>query len=878
MIEVNATRWQRTSRPLRRYAAAVLASCTGLALAQQLAPPPAPAPASAPHNVIPAVCLQPLSATNLQGVANFIWSACPQLLNWPHDSTPRMTGPSPSGKGSVHGFVLNYYAPSVYAWLKAGRPDGGIPSGALIIKQMYNDNNGQPGAVNGWTIIVKKKDASYDGWFWGYVDPQKQNGGDGLYGGQFYDPNCVGCHASASTRELTFSSLVNITGNFGGTAMPQRNGLSGGSLHARVMTLASATDAAKATATSGGASSLVPGAPPVIPTDIPPQSASKVIVGAAGPTGFVSSDVCSGCHDASNLAFGIQANMTWPQNLPPSKFPTTPLRNFSPFGEWGASMMGLAGRDPVFQAQRESETLTYPSVAKEIDNTCYTCHGVMGKRQLLTDKPDALFTHADFIATTGPNATYGALGRDGISCLACHRMTPEGLGTEASFTGNFKVTDPKTVYGPYQDVVTFPMKNSIGMTPTHGAAISDPAMCGSCHVVETEILDKTKTYTRESFYKQPKSHEQTTYLEWLNSRYQTKAPPGPGATPQTCQQCHMPRTMDGQQITTRIANIQDNTYTDAQGQPFPNTAPAADITMKPRNEFGRHTFVGANVFVLEMFKQFAPQLGLTVNDPNYDTSTFKFVPALDLSIRETTKQVQNATASVAIVAQRRSASGLDVDVQVINKTGHKFPSGVGFRRAFIEFTAMDATGKVVWSSGRSTDKGVLINDQGQTLATEFSKTQWQPHWRIITGGNQVQTYEVRTKDLQGLLTTSFLGLAKSVKDNRLMPVGWSPNGAYASWTAPIAVPTTGSPGYYNGSGSDLITYRMPPAVAAQVKTVRATLNYQSIPPYYLQDRFTIGGNNPSTATLRALVQYVDYSNTAAKGWKLPVASAAVAIR
>ena len=37
----------------------------------------------------------------------------------------------------------------------------------------------------------------------------------------------------------------------------------------------------------------------------------------------------------------------------------------------------------------------------------------MGKRQLVTDKPDALFTHADFIATTGPNATYGALARDG---------------------------------------------------------------------------------------------------------------------------------------------------------------------------------------------------------------------------------------------------------------------------------------------------------------------------------------------------------------------------------------------------------------------------------------------------------------------------------
>ena len=86
------------------------------------------------------------------------------------------------------------------------------------------------------------------------------------------------------------------------------------------------------------------------------------------------------------------------------------------------------------------------------------------------------------------------------------------------------------------------------------------------------------------------------------------------------------------------------------------------------------------------------------------------------------------------------------------------------------------------------------------------------------------------------------------------------------------------PGYYNGNGSDLVTYRMPATIAAQVKSVRATLNYQSIPPYYLRDRFNIGGNNPATATLRALVQYVDYSNTAVKGWKLPIASAAVAVR
>jgi hypothetical protein len=860
-------------------------SCTGSALATLLlaasplvcsqdarssAASAAPTTASAAPTAaaaLPPACSLPLAADKMANVAAFMWAGCPQLLNWPHDKAVRMSGPAPSGTASVHGYVLNYYAPSVYKWLHAGRPAGGIPDGAVIYKQMYNSKpDGSVGAINGWALIVKQKSASYDGWLWGFVDPTKANGGDGLYGGQFYDPNCVGCHGSASTRELTFASLVNIGTTFGGTAMPTANGLTGGSLHAKVAQLAATGQP------------LVPPAPPVIPNNVPSQANSAVIVGQNGPASFYTSDVCSGCHDASNLAFAVQSHMSWPQNTPPKKPPTTTLSNISPFGEWGASMMGLAGRDPVFQAQRESETLTYPSVANVIDNACYTCHGVMGKRQLETDRPGSLFTHQNFLASSGPDAKYGGLARDGISCLACHRMTPDGLGTQASFTGNFKVTDPGTVFGPFKDVATYPMQNSVGMTPKHGDAISDPAMCGSCHVVETEILNKNLTYNRTTFGQQPKSHEQTTYLEWLNSRFQTKAPPGPSATPQTCQQCHMPRTMNGQPITTKIANIEDNTYVDASGQPFPNTAPAADITMKPRSEFGRHTFVGANVFVLEMFKQYGAQLGLTQGDRNYDTTNFAYKPRLNLSTEETVKQVQSQTASIAVTAQRRTANGLDVDVEVINKTGHKFPSGVGFRRAFIEFTAMDANGKVIWSSGRSTDKGVLIDDAGQPLATEFSKTTWQPHWRVVMGSKYVQIYESRTKDLQGLLTTSFLALAKQVKDNRLMPGGWNATGPYASWTTPVAVPAATNPGYYNGAGSNLVTYRMPAAIAANVKSVRAVLNYQSIPPYYLKDRFDIGGNNPATAQLRALVSLVDYTNTPARGWKLPVATVVTPIR
>ena len=75
---------------------------------------------------------------------------------------------------------------------------------------------------------------------------------------------------------------------------------------------------------------------------------------------------------------------------------STPVMNVSPFGEWRWSPMGLAGRDPVFYAQLESEIAFVKSFFKNdpakvaekikaINNTCFKCHGVMGKRRLDDD-------------------------------------------------------------------------------------------------------------------------------------------------------------------------------------------------------------------------------------------------------------------------------------------------------------------------------------------------------------------------------------------------------------------------------------------------------------------------------------------------------------
>src|SRR5947207_6678754 len=106
---------------------------------------------------------------------------------------------------------------------------------------------------------------------------------------------------------------------------------------------------------------------------------------------------------------------------------TTPLMNVSPFGEWRWSPMGLAGRDPVFYAQLDSE-LAYLSAHKPdqkvaITNLCFSCHNAMGERQLemRTDGKEPYTTEIPTITDLKDRRfEYGALGRDGISCAVCH--------------------------------------------------------------------------------------------------------------------------------------------------------------------------------------------------------------------------------------------------------------------------------------------------------------------------------------------------------------------------------------------------------------------------------------------------------------------------
>ena len=555
--------------------------------------------------------------------------------------------------------------------------------------------------------------------------------------------------------------------------------------------------------------------------------------------------------------------------------PQPPI-NLSPYTEWRASMMGLAGRDPIFHAQLESEKAMRPSQAAFLDNTCYRCHGVMGQRQLESDKNQPFEHRMVYALPDDADGKYGALARDGVSCAVCHRISKEGLGMPATFTGKFKLDPPNVANGPYDQLITVPMKNATGITPRYGEHIKTSALCGSCHTVILPVFDSKGRPVMDKNGKPKEFHEQMTYPEWQNSVYQNEREPIKREAVRTCQDCHMQREFLGQPLVFRAANIEDINY------PYTDYRAAdKDITVRVRDQYSRHTLLGINQFGLMMFEQFPDILGIRTADYMYGEA----VPGLLTAQSSGYDLARRETATIDVTSLSRTDNYLEATVKIENLAGHGFPSGVGFRRAFLTFEVLDDKENVIWASGRTNSVGAIVKGRSEeVLPTEFfydpatGKQVFQPHFEVITDESQVQIYEEVIADAQGKITTSFVGLDHPLKNNRLLPKGWRSDGPYAEFTAPHG-DAEHDPEYVNKSGAtgaDRIIYRIPlDARTRGAVSVRVTLNYQAIPPSYLRDRFTIG-KGAETQRLAYLTSHLNVEKTPIDDWKLPIVSATLA--
>jgi len=865
---------------------------------------------------------------------------------WARDKRIRDTGPYISAGSDgltfgltgdldygVHPSVRIYYSPDVMKWLTGGRK-GVVPDGAIIVKEMYYPQSApyyntlspeaQAKSLTSWTVMVKQAGGAWDGWFWAYRavpytestaddedlaalrnDPHARiatrrskadaesavslDGGDGFP----YDTNsgfglyCLRCHASA-VGEQTFITTDNIEGFEGEPItylrVPPAPPPYVASAPAPPSPPASAPPQQKAFLLTFDFAKLNIPASQV--RTFPPNVYDHVVVPQKPDlkVQFATSDQCMGCHDATA---GEQWN--------PAMMVTAPDKtrlNYSVMGEWSASLMGLSGRDPVFHAQLESEVLRIPSLGKDnfASNFCYRCHGVMGQRQLEHDSGgkrtfphDLVYAFSkDLDRNSHDDLRYAALARDGVSCAVCHHIDVKEPGKplpSSQFTGQFLLTDSNQINGPFEDPLLKPMEHSLGYTPRASNVVKSSSLCGSCHTVVLPVFHRDGRPVMENG-KQKMDFEQSTYPEWLNSVYQNEVGTPVYSEVRTCQNCHMPSKIDGKPISMRIANIEDSDY------PFTeNRLPDAEITLQERTPFARHTLVGMNQFVMNMFRQFSSILGNSLTDAMAPGDAQNPIDtAIDASHRLATEEA----ARVTLTSLRKTAGHIEAGVNVANLAGHKLPSGVGFRRAFLELQVLDANGRVLWVSGSTNAAGVILGGDGKPLFTEFFDAshgnqqrpqQYQKHWQVIDSQDRVQIYEELALDPEGFITTSFLSRDKTIKDNRLLPRGYRLDGPFHEETVPHG--TSGDPDYgsFSARGSDQILYRIPMTAALRDATsVKVRLHYQATPPYYLQDRFDLAANAPAGSDIKEIqrLYYIasrlDLSATNVPNWTLEVAT------
>jgi len=453
---------------------------------------------------------------------------------------------------------------------------------------------------------------------------------------------------------------------------------------------------------------------------------------------------------------------------------------------WSATMMANSARDPFWRAKMASELARHPELADQINDKCLRCHAPMASMESEL-QASTLEAFGDGVFDASHPLHDAAM--DGVSCTACHQLQPGEV--EQTHSGQFSIDpDSAVAFGPRTNPRRNPMANSSGFTPTHGAHMSDSSVCASCHTLKTPFVDgdgvvASTTPDREF-------PEQMPYLEWENSDF------GPGGSrEQSCQSCHMPRR-DGVALSRRPRSL------------------------AKRDNVAEHGFLGANTLMLEILDRHAIELG---------------VPAADFegSIADSRRFLREGVA-LELLSASIDNGNLDLAVQVINHSGHKFPTGFPSRRAYLHLTVTDAAGNMVFESGHSNPDGSVVG-----IAADDNLTNYEAHYQTITREDQVQVYEPVMGDTDGKVTYSLLRAANYLKDNRILPAGFDKSQVPDD----IAVQgDAGSDADFVG-GSDTVHYRLPVAASGAL-TIRLALNYQPIGFAFLQDLLSSGNDTVIT--------------------------------
>ena len=482
---------------------------------------------------------------------------------------------------------------------------------------------------------------------------------------------------------------------------------------------------------------------------------------------FAGSGKCAGCH-----GYDPQENA----GLTPSGW------DVNVTDHWRSSIMANSANDPFWKAKVSHEVAVNPGNQEELEDKCTSCHAPMGR----------------FGAHYAGESHYSmemlaldSLGKDGVSCLACHQQDPENAGN--FFSGDLEFVED-TVWGPYggpeDDIPLFgqPMTSFVGYEPLYLPEFEKSETCAGCHTLITNTADLDGNATGGTFV------EQATYHEWLNSIYAESTDP----EAQECQGCHMPRIND------------------------PVVISANYVFLQGRSPYGLHTMVGANTFMLQMFRDNVEELDLTATAEQFDSSLFK-----------TRQMLQTQSLELELDEAYYQNDTLAFEVFMRNIAGHKFPSGYPARRAFVEFIVTDGEGNELFTSGKL-QEDYEVEGQNETF---------EPHYDVIDNSEQVLIYEQVLADVNDDVTTVLERADHLLKDNRLAPKGFSINHEVYDTTLveglALTDPTWNHEDGVEGSGTDRVTYKVKMNGYEGEVNVSAKMFYQSLPPKWMEEMFAV---------------------------------------
>ncbi len=323
---------------------------------------------------------------------------------------------------------------------------------------------------------------------------------------------------------------------------------------------------------------------------------------------------------------------------------------------WSESLHRNAAREPFY---RESADILLKTRGIEFTRHCESCH-----------TPVALFSGALSKESGKTAAPFTEFDNEGVTCTICHSITEARLDGTGSYTirrpALLAREDGSPIYGDFSD------EQILADIPSHKRAmmrplLRQPEFCATCHKVDAPpTLNQYKNIRGFS-----------AYDEWQQSgaSQESVLPFYPRNDRADCRNCHMPKIESANDRAAKQGKIASHRWLGANTAAplFYGQIKQAELTEK---------FLQADVLDVDIFAIKREVTG-------------ELIAPLEPALENCFAPLPNEEVTAEVVISNRNAA-------------HSFPPEVrDLYEAWVEFEAIDASGKTIYHSGFLKADGLL---------------------------------------------------------------------------------------------------------------------------------------------------------------------------